>query len=71
MNMAILGTYSNGVVLTDAKLKDNQKVLIVPIKKRTAFGGLHKYANSDLIPLEKEAFHEEIVESYLGSEKNS
>lgn len=68
--MAIKGIYSNGVITTDAKLEENQQVVIIPVKK-SAFGGLHKYANPSLIPLEKEAMSNEIVKSYLSKKDNS
>ena len=75
--MAVIGTYTKGVIKTNAKLRENQEVLIIPIKKKnrsskiTAFGGLHKYANEKMIPFEKEALEDEFIKAYLSEENRS
>ena len=65
--MLIVGYYDGAVVRTDAPLKMNQRVLIVPVSddffdEGTAAGMLHKYANPDLISFEKDAWIKAAVE---------
>lgn len=63
--MAITGYYSNGVIVTDAILKEKQEVIITPIKtKKSAFGSLKKYANPSFISKEKEAFRSAVVKKH-------
>ena len=70
VNMAITGVYTNGVIKTTAKLKENQKVIIKPLKQK-AFGGLHKYANNKLIPLEKEVLEDEFTKAYFSQNSDT
>ena len=67
--MPITGYYDGSAVRTDAQFEMNQRVLIVPISddffdEGTAAGMLHKYANPDLIPSEKDAWRKAAVEKH-------
>lgn len=68
--MAITGVYSNGVIKTKTKLKENQRVIITPVKE-SAFGILNKYANPEFIPMEKDVIEDEFVNKYISKENNS
>ena len=73
MYMAYTGYYSNGVIVTDAKLKEMQKVEIVPMEapsasEETSFGLFHKYANVSLISSEKETIADAMVKAALSEE---
>ena len=48
------GYFDGKTIVTDARLKKDQKVGIIPIESPA--GMLHKYSDVSKIPLEKEAF---------------
>ena len=54
--------YDGKNIITDAKLKKNQKVRIIPID--SAAGSLHQYADISKIPMEKEVFANEMVKKH-------
>ncbi|MDY2789929.1 MAG: hypothetical protein SOT70_03955 [Lachnospiraceae bacterium] len=68
--MAMVGIYSNGVIKTKTKLCENQKVIITPVK-RSAFGRFKSYADTNLIPLEKEELEREIIEVYQSKQSGT
>ena len=67
--MAHFGIYTNGVIKTKSVFKENQKVIITPIKE-TAFGILHKYANPELIPFEDKVLHDELAQNTISDRSN-
>lgn len=64
--MSITGYYDGTAVQIAMPLQLNQKVLIIPIEtdddvNETAAGGLHKYANPELIAEEKDAWRKAAI----------
>ena len=69
--MSITGYYDGTAVRVKEPLRMNQKVIIIPIENEmefgdTAAGGLHKYANQDLIEQEKDAWRRAAVKKHGG-----
>lgn len=67
--MSITGYYDGNAVQTDAQLKVNQKVIIIPIDETyvesdSAGGSLKEYANPDLISSENMAWLNAVKEQY-------
>ncbi len=56
------GYYDGKNIITDAKLKKDQKVRIIPID--SAAGSLHQYADISKISKEKEVFSDEMVKKH-------
>ncbi len=69
--MSITGYYDGNAVRVEKSLRLNQKVVVIPIENEmefgeTAAGGLHKYANPDLIEQEKDAWRRAAVKKHGG-----
>lgn len=67
--MSITGYYDGTAVQVNGQLQINQKVIVIPVENEeslmdTAAGGLHKYADSSLIGLEKDVWKEAVVKKY-------
>ena len=56
------GYYDGKNIITDAKLRKDQKVRIIPIE--SAAGSLHQYVDTTKIPQEKEVFAYEMVKRH-------
>ncbi len=56
------GYYDGENIITDAKLKKDQKVRIIPIE--SAAGSLHQYVDTSKISLEKEVYANEMVKRH-------
>ena len=56
------GYYDGKNIVTDAKLKKDQKVRIIPIDSPA--GSLHQYADISKIPHEREVFANEIIKRH-------
>jgi hypothetical protein len=52
------------IILPDLATEEKPKINKTALKK--AFGSLHKYANPDLIPLEKKAWEIAVADKYAG-----
>ncbi len=68
--MPVAGYYDGTVVRVEAPLQPNQRVIVIPIEtgeaeQETASGSLSKYANPDLIPMEKDAWRKAAIEKHV------
>lgn len=69
--MSMIGYYDGTAVRIDEPLQVNQKVIVIPIEnepdlEESAAGGLHKYANPDLIEQEKDAWRKAAIKKHAG-----
>ncbi len=69
--MSITGYYDGTAVRVEEALQMNQKVIVIPIENEIEFGGsaaggLHKYANPNLIEREKDAWRKAAVKKHGG-----
>lgn len=69
--MSITGYYDGTAVRVDEPLQMNQKVIVIPIEndmdfEGSAAGGLHKYANLNLLAQEKDIWRKAAVKKHVG-----